>query len=256
MVSSCKRNLNLLFFLLAFFLLGQNLCFAKDSLHKGWDELLQQNVHEGLVDYHGLNRQRDKLDAYLNIISSTSVESLTSQEQLALYINAYNSCTVSLILDNIENGTLPESIKDIGSIFSSPWSKAICNVGGRDLSLDEIEHGIIRPQFKDNRIHFAVNCASMSCPVLLDRAYFPSMLDAQLDQAVRTFLSDDKANYMEDNTLYVSRIFKWYDEDFPEGVVEFFLQYLPEKIVGRVSSTIDIKVKYLSYDWSLNKLDQ
>lgn len=229
---------------------------ADDVLHQYWDELLGAHVHKGLVDYAGMRRDRGKLDAYLQVLASTNVKKLDRNEALAFYINAYNSCAVSLILDNSRDGRLPDSIKDTGSLFSSPWSKKICNIGGKKMSLDDLEHGIIRPQFQDNRIHFAVNCASMSCPQLLGKAYLPSIVQQQLDQVTRHFLANEKKNYLRDNTLSVSRIFKWYKEDFPGGPVRFFIRYGPEKIAEQLERKGNITIQYLPYDWALNKFEE
>lgn len=230
--------------------------WANDALHDQWDQLLQQHVHHGLVDYSGLYKDQDKLDAYLHLLATTSTTGMQREELLALYINAYNSCTVRLILDNSDGKHFPQSIKDTGSLFSSPWSKKICTIDGSKLSLDTIEHDILRPQFQDNRIHFAVNCASMSCPTLLDRAYLPSQVDDQLKLVTKRFLADEKANYLRDNVLYVSKIFKWYGEDFPDGVAEFFLQYGSEKIISQLEHPKTIEIDYLPYDWSLNQYDK
>jgi len=239
-----------LLFLLPSFLL------ADDALHQKWDELLRENVHHGLLDYSNVYREQKKLDAYLKLLADVHTNGLGRDELLALYINAYNSCTVKLILVHGDGRQFPHSIKDTGSFFSSPWSKKICIVGGQQLSLDEIEHEIIRPQFKDNRIHFAVNCASMSCPALLDEAYLPSKINEQLDTVTKRFLADEHANYLQENILYVSKIFKWYGDDFPDGVTRFFKKYGPPEIVDQLENSAAVKIDYIPYDWSLNRYNR
>ncbi|WP_022851684.1 DUF547 domain-containing protein [Limisalsivibrio acetivorans] len=212
-----------------------------------YTELLDRYVKNGLVDYDGLKRNESLLDDYLDSVKTTVPDDLPRNDQLALYINAYNACTMKLILKHYP----VKSIKDIGGLFKSPWDIEFCRVGCAPMTLDEIEHEIIRPTFKDNRIHFAVNCASMGCPKLLDEPYRGETIDVQLDMVTKRFLRNGEKNYIEGSRLYASRIFDWYDEDFPNGTLAFFRRYYPDM---QGLSMVD-KVKNADYDWSLNKAD-
>ncbi len=169
---------------------------------------------------------------------------------MAFYINAYNAWTIKLIL-----GAYPgvRSIKDLGTLFKSPWKKRIARVDGRTLTLDQIEHDILRPQFRDPRIHFAINCAAKSCPPLRSQPYTAEQLDAQLDEMAAAFINDPKNNYLEGDRLYVSAIFKWFAEDFDNDVVGFFKKYATGHLKSGLEGGQDrIRVKHLDYDWSLN----
>ncbi len=214
-----------------------------------YGELLGKYVKEGVVDYRGLKSEEGKLDQYLDLLNQTNPDELARNEQLALYINAYNAYTLKLILKNYP----VDSIKDIGGWFKGPWKISFCKIGGKTFTLDEIEHEIIRPRFKDPRVHFAVNCASKGCPPLISEPYEASILDQQLDANTRSFLNDPERNRLEGNKLSVSKIFKWFGEDFGGDVVAFFLKYAEEDLKNRLSAKRDqIKIAYLHYDWSLN----
>jgi len=158
-----------------------------------------------------------------------------------------------LILNNFEDGQPPASIKDIGSFFSKPWSIKFVKIGGKVYTLDNIEHDILRPDFKDARVHFAVNCASKSCPPLIPVPYSGATLDQQLDASTTAFINNEQENRLEGSTLFVSSIFKWFKEDFDNNPVEFFEKYAQGTLKQKLTSQKGrIKVKYLDYDWSLN----
>ncbi len=218
--------------------------------HSIYADLLNRYVDDGVVDYAGFKAEEDRLDRYLSILERVNSGNLSKDERLAFYINAYNAWTIKLIL-----GAYPgvRSIKELGSLFRSPWKKKVARIGGKVLTLDEIEHGIIRPQFKDPRIHFAVNCASKSCPPLRSEPYRGAVLDRQLNEAARRFINDPRANFLEDRTLHVSKIFDWYGEDFGGDVVGFFLRFADQELKERIEAAGDrLRVEYLDYDWSLN----
>ena len=124
-------------------------------------ELLAKYVKNGVVNYQGFKEEEDKLDRYLQILEGTNTESLSHNEQFAFYINAYNAWTIKLVLTGYPG---IESIKDLGGFFTSPWKKSIARIDGKVLTLDQIENDILRPRFADPRVHFAINCASKSCP--------------------------------------------------------------------------------------------
>lgn len=238
-------------FVFCFFLVGLvTASWTGKTLEDGlYGELLEKYVKDGVVDYRGLKNEEGKLDQYLDLLDQANPDELPRNEQLALYINAYNAYTLKLILKNYP----VDSIKDIGGWFKGPWKISFCKIGGKTSTLDEIEHEIIRPRFKDPRVHFAVNCASKSCPPLISEPYQGSILDQQLDANTRGFLNDPERNRLEGNTLYVSKIFKWFGEDFGGDVVGFFLKYAGGDLKNRLSAKRDqIKIEYLHYDWRLN----
>ena len=218
--------------------------------HSIYAELLGNYVKNGLVNYQGFKNEEEKLDRYLRILEETNTESLSRNEQFAFYINAYNAWTIKLILSEYPD---VESIKDLGSIFKSPWKKEFCRIDGALVTLDHIEHGILRPRFKDPRVHFAINCASKSCPPLIAAPYRGSTLDQQLDESARAFVNDSKHNRLEEDTLYVSRIFKWFAKDFHDDSYGFFLKYAEKDLKRNLESKKGrVKIEYLDYDWSLN----
>ena len=166
------------------------------------------------------------MDAYLDTLAKIDPLSLAGDEQFAFYINAYNAWTIKLILTGYPDVA---SIKDYGSLFKSPWKKKFVNIKGEMVTLDHIEHDILRPQFRDPRVHFAINCAAKSCPPLYREAFVGQQLNTQLDDAARRFVNDGRFNRLEGNTLYVSSIFKWFKEDFNGDIIGFFEEYaLPE----------------------------
>ncbi len=220
---------------------------ADNSLY---GELLNKYVKNGLVDYQGIKNEEAVLDEYLKILENTNVKALSADEQFAFYVNSYNAWTIKLIL-----GAYPEikSIKELGNIFKTPWQKKIVRINGEVITLDDVEHKILRKKFKDPRVHFAVNCASRSCPPLISEPYRGSNLNQQLDQSTRAFINDPESNYLKGNKLYVSKIFKWFPEDFDDDILGFFLLYAEGDFKKELEARKDkIKIEYLHYDWSLN----
>lgn len=223
------------------------------NFHSIWSELLGKYVHAGVVDYQGLKKEEKLLDEYLALLDSTDPYQLPEPERLAFYINAYNAYTVKLILKNFKNGLPVKSIKDLGGLFSGPWDIKFCRIGGKLYTLDNIEHDIIRPIFKEPRVHFAVNCASQSCPPLISEAYVGSRIDEQLQTNTVKFINNKEFNRLDGSTLYVSKIFKWFSEDFNDDIVAFFRQYAKGNMQSKLQELGDaVTVKYLDYDWSLN----
>jgi hypothetical protein len=229
-------------------------CWSMDKVdHKLYADLLSKYVRDGVVDYQGFQQEEKKLDQYLKVLEETDTKKLSENEQLAFYINAYNAWTIKLILSAYPG---VESIWDLGSrIFwwKSPFRKKIVQIEGKRISLEDLENGIIRSRFKEPRVHFALNCVSRSCPPLISEPYKGSTLNQQLDTSTRSFLNNPERNRLEGNTLYVSKIFKWFAEDFENDVIGFFLKYAEEDLKQRLLASRDrIKVKYLDYDWRLN----
>ena len=247
---------------------------AQEVDHAIWDELLKQHVvvkevvvkEQGAstsVNYKGFAKDRKSLKAYLKTLASVSqaeFDSMSKDAQLAMLINLYNAATVELILT-----AYPEikSIKDLGSLFSSPWKKEIVSLFGKKISLDDLEHGLIRGErYQDPRIHFAVNCASIGCPALRAEAYQADKLNVQLEEQTRLFLSDRSRNRFAGEQLEISSIFKWYRTDFEKGwlgyqSLEQFLSEYADALDLTSQQVADLKkgeldIEFLDYDWRLN----
>ena len=218
-----------------------------NSLYAG---LLKKYVKNGVVNYQGFKNEESVLDKYLKVLEEVDSKTLSRKEQFAFYINAYNSWTIKLILSGYPG---VKSIKELGSLFKSPWKKKICRIDGKIMTLDDIDHSILRPRFKDPRVHFAINCAAKSCPPLRSESYRVGELNKQLDEMAKAFINDNGRNRFEDHTLYVSSIFKWFREDFNKDIISFFVKYAKGDLKGQLEAKRGkIKVKYLDYDWSLN----
>lgn len=243
---------------------------ADSKLHEKYSALLDKHVvtidngASTQVDYKGFKKDQTQLTSYLNQLAAVPPRTFASWDQntqLAFLINAYNAYTINLILTEYPN---IKSIRDLGSFFSSPWDKEIAPLLGKSRSLDDIEHNLIRGdnKYSEPRIHFAVNCASVGCPALREEAYVGERLDAQLDMQTKRFLSDSSRNTIENETLYLSKIFSWYEGDFEKSwkdthsVPEFILLY--KDAMALSSAQVDLiesgkaDVDYLEYDWSLN----
>lgn len=243
-----------------------------DHSHAAWSRLLQQHVvvqrggRASQVRYAGLLAQRSELQPYLRQLSSVSrpgFESFSRAQQMAFLINAYNAFTVELILTRYPR---LESIKDLGNFLSSPWKQRWITLLGETVSLDDIEHGMLRKRgvYDDPRIHFAVNCASIGCPMLREEAYVPERLDAQLDAHMQRFMSDRERNRWNPQAkrLELSRIFDWYAEDFRlghqgifslHGLASRFANVLADSETDRARIlSSQVLITYLDYDWRLN----
>ncbi|MGQ7273002.1 DUF547 domain-containing protein [Marinobacter sp. V034] len=240
-----------------------------DHSHGRWNGLLQAHVsyiEDGIastVDYDGFAKDEKALDRYLGSLSAVSLQTLDGwpeEQRLAFLINAYNAFTVKLILNHYPG---LESIRDIGNIFQSPWSRSFFTLLGKERSLDELEHEMIREWFNEPRIHMAVNCASVGCPALAASAYTGDSLDAQLDKAVERFLSDSTRNrYLSVTNRYeVSSIFDWYGDDwnrdsgYPGGVRAFLNEHIGLMAQAKVPDKATLnkaEIKFLDYDWALN----
>jgi Protein of unknown function, DUF547 len=224
---------------------------ADDTIdHRMYANLLKKYVLGAKVDYQGFKNQEKELDQYLEVLSSVDADTLDRDEQFAYYINVYNAWTIKLILTKYPD---IKSIRDLGSILKSPWKKKFVRIKEKTVTLDHIEHDILRPTFKDPRVHFAVNCASKSCPPLLSEPYTSRDLDRQLLEVTTAFINDPSQYRLEGNTLRVNSIFKWFAEDFNKDPAGFYLQYARGDLKSKLEALGNgIKVKYLDYDWSLN----
>lgn len=222
---------------------------AQPVSHQLWDQQLRRFVDvNGMVDYRGWKDQRGPLDQYLQLLSENPpAPNWTKAEKLAYWINAYNAFTVDIILQNYPLG----SIRDLHTVpgIATIWHESFFEIGGQPTSLNQIEHGILRVAFEEPRIHFAINCASLSCPVLRAEAYFAEKLEAQLTDQARLFLSQPLRNRISPQEIELSKIFSWFSGDFTKtgSLIDFLNQYVPVKIQA------DAEISYMPYDWSLNE---
>ncbi len=215
--------------------------------HSDWDKLLKKHVKEnGLVDYKGFKADKEKLNAYVSFLSSKKPnENWVFEEQLAYFINVYNANTIKLIVDNYP----VKSIKDIDATIS-PFLKNIITVGDKEFSLADIEKGILQ-KMNEPRIHFAINCASISCPKLLNEAYTAENVNELMDKAATEFINSDK-NEISENNAKVSEIFKWYKKDFLKEAPSI-IDYINKFSNTKINSNVELR--YKSYDWNLNDID-
>ena len=243
-----------------------------DPRHAAWTALLQRHVRllrggqASQLHYAGLAADRALLKAYLESLSAVpqaSFDAWGKPAQMAFLINAYNAYTVELILTRYPD---LKSIKDLGSLFSSPWKPKWIPLLGAKRSLDDIEHGMLRARgrYDDPRIHFAVNCASVGCPMLREEAYSGERLDAQLDEQTQRFLSDHTRNRfnVQRGRLELSKIFDWYGEDFRLGhrgitSLPAFLADHAEQLAASAEDRARVRnasaeISFLDYDWALN----
>ena len=232
--------------------------------HSSWNELLQRHVKDGgrRFDYAGLKANEGQFEAYLGALADADLSTLSSNEIQALFANAYNAYTIATILEHVSaDGAFDiESIRDVPDVFG----RKDHTVGGFLLSLDNMEHNILRPLFKDPRFHFAVNCASISCPPLPTRAFTGDEIEEQLDTVTRNALTNpDYVSVDGDgDVLEVTQIMDWYGGDFVNPVYkgsekslpEFIAKYATAEVRELVASGGDsVSVRFRDYDWGLNK---
>lgn len=247
--------------------------FAFDQSHATWDALLKRHVvvvQNGVAsraDYAGFRADEGALQAYLKELSSVALaeyETWTRERKLAFLINAYNAFTVKLVLTRYPDLA---SIKDLGSFLRSPWKQKFFVLLGAERSLDDVEHGLIRAPgaFDEPRIHFAVNCASLGCPMLRAEAFVAERIEVQLDDGTRRFLADRERNRFvpASGVLEISKIFDWYREDFEKkssrggGSLPRFLASYADQLADGAAARALIReeraqVRFLDYDWKLN----
>lgn len=281
MMRPCVKSLCV--FLCGFFILALFTGFADESDKPAFDyddyqsALTNYVTDQGLVDYAGLKKDAGKLDLFLNMIAAldpAQYQAWPEPERIAFLINAYNAYTLKAIIDHypIQSsfwGRLRFPANSIRQI-SGAWDKLQWGLMGKQVTLDGIEHGMLRKEFNEPRIHFAVNCASQGCPVLLNEAYVGRRLDEQLDVQVKRFVARP-ADFQLDQTngsVKLSMILNWYASDFLQfadkmkpfsylddeqrGMMNFILPYLNEDQQTYLANN-QVTVSFLEYDWSLNE---
>lgn len=241
-----------------------------DHAHKAWDVLLKKHVvllpggTASQLDYAGMAKDREALKAYLASLSKVSEADFhgwAKPQRMAFLINAYNAFTIEKILTRYPN---LKSIRDFGKVFGNPFQDRFFALLGRKFSLDEIEHETLRKPgaYDEPRVHYAVNCASVGCPMLREEAYVPERLEQQLEQQAQRFLSDPTRNRAAGGKLEVSRIFQWFKEDWSSGYQgirsreQYFARYAkllsPDPAQQKLVAEGGAPITHLDYDWTLN----
>ncbi len=236
-----------------------------DHEHSQYSDVLARVVRAKAVDYAALQRDRKLLDNYraqLAAVSETTLKTWTRDQQLAFWINAYNVNVLATIIDHypISRGSLIGLAFPANSIWQIPgaFKTARHRVAGRVRSLDTIEHDIVRPGFRDPRVHMALVCAARGCPPLRAGPFVSSRLNAQLDEQTRGYLGDRDHGLSWDSgskRLAISSIFKWFANDFAAagGVREFVAQHLDDPVLAAAVRDTANRLRYLDYDWTLNE---
>ena len=210
--------------------------------HSAFNNLLQKHVSkQGNVNYNGFKLDRTALKNYITSLSENMPnDTWTKEDKLAYWINTYNAMTIDLILRNPS----VKSIKDI----NDPWDQRLWQLGDKWYNLNQIEHDILR-KMNEPRIHFAIVCASVSCPKLQNTAFKASELDNQLTNATKEFLSDSSKNNLSKNSVKLSKIFKWFVKDFKQNqsLIDFLNKYSDIEISQNASKS------YMDYNWDLNE---
>ena len=260
-------------------LIAQATCGASanafDHEYRAYADVLKRHVRFPHADYAALKQDRTRLDRVVGEFDAPPARSesgWTREQRMAFWINAYNAFTLRAIIDHypIRGSWFTlyprNSIRQIDGV----WTDLKWQAAGRTVTLDDIEHAVLRPAFKDARIHFAVNCASISCPPLAAEPYRPATLDAQLDAAARVFLASPEGVRVDGDTLRVSSIFKWYGDDFTgqyapvvpgsrdageRGILGVIAKYGPSA-AAELARSGRPAIRYLSYDWSLNDIQR
>lgn len=218
---------------------------GSDFSHAVYDRLLKAYVANGRVNYAGLKADPTALGQYLDQaaeVPEAHFKTWSEAQQLAYLINVYNASTLKLVVEHYPL----KSIKEIGGLFKGPWDQPAVRIFGQTITLNTLEHGIIRKRYREPRIHMALVCAAKGCPPLRNEAYVADRLNEQLDDQSRIYLSSPAGLQIDraKGEARLSSIFKWYSEDFP-SVSAFVARYAGQNMDG-------LKIGYLEYDWSLN----
>lgn len=239
--------------------------------HSAWNELLEKYVvasPDGInrVDYASWQKSDHKpLKAYAESLESFDPRNLARSEQFAYWVNLYNAKTIDIVLDHypidsirqisINEGLFGFIKKSVGA--GGPWKSKIMKVAGHELSLDDIEHQILRPVFKDPRVHYAVNCSSYGCPNLAQEALTGEKLEAQLDKGARDYINDPRGFSFDDGGIKASSIYQWFQSDFggsEKGVLDHARKYADDALKAKLSGKNSIQS--YGYDWSLNNIQR
>ena len=228
--------------------------------HGAWAKFLNTYL---VADEDGLNRisyrrvtpaDKQGLEDYLKELAQTPVSRLNRPEQLAYWINQYNALTIKVVLDHYPKKSILDIDISPGFFSVGPWGKKLATIEGENVSLDDIEHRIFRPIWRDPRIHYAVNCASVGCPNLQPVPFRGATVDRMLDAAARAFINGDRSVWFEDGVLGASSIYKWFSDDFGRNdreVIAHIAKFASTALRTRLKDKREFK--YYNYDWSLNE---
>ncbi|MCW5731598.1 MAG: DUF547 domain-containing protein [Alphaproteobacteria bacterium] len=228
--------------------------------HSLWDRILKSYLRPGgdgvnRFDYGRVSSgDRGLLDSYIDGLSRTDIDGLDRPEQLAFWINLYNALTVKLVLDRYPVASIRDINISPGLFSRGPWGRKLVRLGGEELSLDDIEHRILRPVWRDPRIHYAVNCASVGCPNLREEAYRAARIDAQLDEQARAFVNHPRGMQLDGGRLVVSSIYVWFQEDFggtDASVIAHLKSHAAPDLAAKLAEVG--KIDDHRYDWTLNQ---
>lgn len=228
--------------------------------HSDWDLFLQNNVQLGLdgitrIAYGKVPKaDRERLKAYLARMQKIEIQKYPRAEQRVYWTNLYNAATVQVVLDHYPVESITKINISPGFFSKGPWKKKLLTIEGEPVSLDDIEHRILRPIWRDARTHYAVNCASIGCPNLARRAYTVSKMEGMLDDAARAFIASERGVSVKNGELTVSSIYKWFQSDFGDeaAVLEHLKKYASIPLRKKLESVDGIGAD--QYDWSLNDL--
>jgi hypothetical protein len=229
--------------------------------HTAWDRFLSRY----LVTNHpsGINRvrygevtsvDRGELESYIESLQGTPVSRLNRDEQMAYWINLYNAVTVDLILDHYPVSSITKIDLSSGLFSKGPWEAKLLEVEGEEISLNDVEHRILRPIWRDPRVHYAVNCASIGCPNLQSRAYTAVNLEVLLEKGAREYVNHPRGASFQGKKLLLSSIYDWFQEDFDgseEGVLRHLRRHAAPELAGKLEEYSG-RIGY-EYDWSLNE---
>jgi len=227
--------------------------------HHEWNDFLARHVKQ---DSQGINRvtyasvsesEQRALQSYINAMQNIPISRFSRDEQLAYWINLYNAVTVNVVLMHYPVASIRDIDISPGFFSDGPWGKKLLQIENKALSLNDIEHGILRPIWKDARIHYAVNCASVSCPDLSNKAYSSAGIDQQLDEAAKQYIAHPRAVRFTDEGVVVSSIYSWFQNDFGQqeaDVIKHLQKYADDEMINKLNG-----IQFFAddeYDWSLN----
>lgn len=226
--------------------------------HNSWDRFLKAYLarsEDGVarMNYAGVSaKDRAMLDDYISGLVSREISGYNRSEQFAYWVNLYNSLTVQVILDHYPVASIRDIDISPGLLADGPWRKKLVEVEGESLSLDDIEHRILRPVWADPRIHYAVNCAAIGCPNLQSVAFTAGNTEQMLEQAARDYVNNPRGVSVDDSGVTLSSIYNWFESDFTDtdGVLGHIRRYSQPVLLARLDG-VD-RVKGYSYDWALN----
>lgn len=222
---------------------------AFDHTHAALTAILKKHVNNvGMVDYKALQADRAGLDAYLKTtaaVAEKDFKSWAENDQIAFLTNVYNAETLQYIIDNYP----VKSIKKLGPFLGNSWDEKNVDLFGGKSTLNKVEHSMLRKDYDEPRLHFALVCAAKSCPPLRTEAYTGAKLDSQLTDQAKVFLAESAKNRVEGDTLYLSMIFKWYGDDFKKDG-KTYINYINSFYDA---DTTKLDVEYTDYDWDLNE---